>query len=407
MKLIKGIKGFCRDTRGTVVVMGALSLVPLLGMAGVALDYGRGLRAQSTLQSATDAAALAAVSVRVPTTAMREQTAKNIFAANSTGVTATPTLDVTRKRATVTASGQLETSLLKVLRIDKFDISARSTAEKIFAGPPPCILALNPTVTEAIKISGTAEYVALGCAMQSNSSSGDALYIGSNTKVTASAFCAVGRTNVPSSLAPLAMDYCEPLSDPFASLAAPPGASGDCGPGPSKIQPSETVQLDPDLGIFCDGLDIKGTALLKNGTYVIKGALNVNSTATVKGKDVTFYLTGPNAGFTFNGSGASDVSAPTTGPYAGILFFVDRNANPGATSSFNGNSAAQISGSIYAPKQTVSIGGTAGVEQDGTFLPIIADQVVITGSVHASAAMAEGDLSLPLPNTESGVRLVQ
>ena len=102
---MKLLKGFSRDTRGTVVVMGALSLVPLLGMAGVALDYGRGLRAQSSLQSATDAAALAAVSIRVPTDTIREQTARNIFAANSTGMTATPTMDVSRKRATVAASG--------------------------------------------------------------------------------------------------------------------------------------------------------------------------------------------------------------------------------------------------------------------------------------------------------------
>ncbi|MBI4277660.1 MAG: Tad domain-containing protein [Armatimonadetes bacterium] len=46
-----------RQERGAIVVTVALLLVPLLGMGGLAVDYGRGLHARAVLQEAVDGAA--------------------------------------------------------------------------------------------------------------------------------------------------------------------------------------------------------------------------------------------------------------------------------------------------------------------------------------------------------------
>ncbi|WP_175429924.1 pilus assembly protein TadG-related protein [Azospirillum argentinense] len=49
-----------RDRRGATALMFAAAAVPLLGMVGLAVDYGRAFLVQSRLQTAIDAGALAA-----------------------------------------------------------------------------------------------------------------------------------------------------------------------------------------------------------------------------------------------------------------------------------------------------------------------------------------------------------
>ena len=48
------------------------------------------------------------------------------------------------------------------------------------------------------------------------------------------------------------------------------------------------------------------------------------------GAGVSFYLAGQGAGFTINASGTVDLSAMTTGAYAGVLLMQDRASNVGA-----------------------------------------------------------------------------
>ena len=49
---------FARNERGNVAVMFAVSLIPMLGAAGLAMDQNSGSNARSTVQSELDAAAL-------------------------------------------------------------------------------------------------------------------------------------------------------------------------------------------------------------------------------------------------------------------------------------------------------------------------------------------------------------
>jgi hypothetical protein len=120
----------------------------------------------------------------------------------------------------------------------------------------------------------------------------------------------------------------------------------------------------------------------KPGVYVIGGRLTITSQATVTGSGVTF----PNAGFTVDAQGLVELSAPTEVTYGGIFFFQDRYANQGFISTLTG--------------------GFSSTTQTVPFMPIIADQVEITGSVKATAQSSTMDLAYPLPKTESGIRLV-
>jgi hypothetical protein len=397
-------KDFANNERGAVALIFAFALIPVLGFAGAAVDYVRATQSRGKVQAAVDGAALAAVLAQVPTVSERQAAAQKVFGAiRSEGLIATPAFSITNTSATVTASGQVDTSLLKVLHVPQIAIASRAKAEKAFDGPPPCILALNRSVDKALLLTGGAQYLAEGCVMHSNSGSSVSLLVDNNATVKAGGYCASGKASVPSHITPPARSYCEPLLDPFRNLPAP--MAGSCIASNLEVTPKQIVTLDP--GTYCGGLTIKGTATLNPGVYIVSGLLTVASQATIKGAGVMFYLTGASAGFTLQAGATIDLSAATSGQYGGILFFQDRFANPGFVNLFAGNSDTKVFGSIYTPTQKVRVAGTSGVNQDVPFLPIIADQIEITGNIKAKAVAASVQLPFPLPKTESGARLVE
>ena len=96
---------------------------------------------------------------------------------------------------------------------------------------------------------------------------------------------------------------------------------------------------------------------------------NIVNTATVTGTGVTFILTSTNASnnpssigqVTVNGGATMQLSAPTSGPYAGILFYQDRRAPNVDGNRINGNSSSSYQGAFYFPGQGMDFNGTAGI----------------------------------------------
>ena len=103
------------------------------------------------------------------------------------------------------------------------------------------------------------------------------------------------------------------------------------------------------------------------GLYIIQGVGGLSLTgvgATLQGNGVTFYI-GPSAGSVAVNGVANFINllAPTTGTWAGILFFQDRsNAAPacvgGCGASLSGIlNFAQIQGALYFPDAALSFEG--------------------------------------------------
>ena len=119
--------------------------------------------------------------------------------------------------------------------------------------------------------------------------------------------------------------------------------------------------------VFCNGLNLSGSAslTLNPGIYVINGgSFNLSGGTTFNATGgVTIVLTGSTAaGYaTANISGGANVSitAPTSGPTAGLAFFQDRNAPSSGTDSFSGGTTQIITGAIYFPHQAVNYSGGA------------------------------------------------
>ena len=121
-----------RNADGNVGVMFGFLAVPLIGMAGLAIDYTRASSVRAEMQNAADSAALAAASRLPDKKALRA--AKQFFTAETealalagpANVSVTSPTDYTVR---VEASGKVETTLLAMLGQD-MSVSVGATAER-------------------------------------------------------------------------------------------------------------------------------------------------------------------------------------------------------------------------------------------------------------------------------------
>lgn len=400
---------FFRDEAGNVGVWFGLMTIPITVAAGIARDYGQATSARATLQATADRAALEAAAARVATEQERTARASAFFpppepAPPGAAPPSSPTasVSVAAQTVTVNASQRVRTGMLGIMGVNEIPVSARAVAQRIRQGPPICMMALNPTASGAIAFSGSADFVAEGCALYSNSSSGSAIQGSGSATARAGGFCAVGGVSDGGGrLTPTPEGGCDRLEDPFRNLPA----AGSPSPTYNNVtvQPNTTEALSP--GTYRNGLTIKGTATLSPGLYVIEGSLSVSSQANVSGSGITFYLTGNQAGFDLNGGGTVDLSAATSGPYSGMLIVQDRTANDGNDNKLNGGSGTRLQGGIYIPTQTLTFTGSSGFGQASTFMPIIADQIKITGNATVRSDVTAMPTPAPLPTSMGGARL--
>ncbi|MEZ5839082.1 MAG: pilus assembly protein [Hyphomicrobiales bacterium] len=127
---------FRRDDRGAVAIVFALTLIPVLGIAGVAIDYSRAELARNHLQDAADAAALAAGVDLASQTPDIQKAAKASFDADIKGLNNVTITNFKAKMLTVQqdgsngvrvdATGHMKTELLGLIGVNSMDVSVFS-----------------------------------------------------------------------------------------------------------------------------------------------------------------------------------------------------------------------------------------------------------------------------------------
>jgi Flp pilus assembly protein TadG len=398
--MLKLLQRFERDEAGSMAVIFGLAIIPAVFLAGAAIDYSRSTQSRAQLQSAVDNSAL---SVLMGPDGQRLANA-NAIVGSVAGLIPSVSVAGTPKEVVVTATGSLKTAVLNAARVDSIAIGARAKAIKLYQGPPPCILALDKLASGAVTFTGSSDFKAKDCVVQSNSSHGSGMVLeGSGTPVAAG-FCSVGGVATTKVITPPPRSYCEPMEDPFKALPRP--YSSACSFNNVVVEPKQTLTLKP--GVYCGGLTLKGTATLEPGIYVVKnGNLAITSQSTVRGNGVMFYLTGTNAGFTFDAGGVLDLRAATDGTYGGLLVFQDNNSNPNFENKLAGGSDTIIIGGIYTPTQKVTLAGGSGFGQQSSYMPVIANQIRVSGSTTTQSDLTGVNLAAPLPKSFSGVRLVE
>jgi hypothetical protein len=406
---------FRRDRGGNFAIMTALTLPVLVGVAGLGTEVGLWYNQRQKMQSAADSAAVSAAYAAVAGTNYTVQanavTMSYGYANGVKDVTVTvnkPPLSGTHKtaQAVEVIVQQPQPRLFSALfGKGSVNISGRAVANYIADGKG-CVLALNKTKSGAALVQGNTVVNLIGCSLYDNSAEPScAMKASGSAKLKAKSVNVVGgicdQTAVTTTDGTYTGSNAAP--DPYASVPSPT-PTGTVFSSASPINNTRT--LSP--GIYTKGLKLGAQAnvTLQPGVYYIEagggnGGLDVAGGATLTGTGVTLvFTTGDGTNYataTINGGSNINLTAPTDGPYAGIVFFADRNMPEGTAFKFLGGANQNITGAIYLPKADVTFAG--GINNPDSCLQLIGNTVTMTGDSYF-AVDCKGKGTKPLSATQ-------
>jgi hypothetical protein len=277
----------------------------------------------------------------------------------------------------------------------------------------PAVSVLNPTVSGALSISGN---VSLGTpgVIAVDSGSAAAIQAGGKAQVSAAAIQEVGGYSLAgnAALSPAPATGIASFADPLAGLPVPTVSNNQ---GAVNLSGNQSLTINP--GIYTS-IKVSGNArlIMNPGVYVLAGGgMTVTGNASVSGSGVLIYNAGSNysttgsggnfGGITLSSTGSVSLSAPGSGPYAGVVIFQSRDNN--RAMSLSGTAAAGLTGAVYAPAALLTIGGGAQLPQT----PLVVNRLQVSGggsstltdgtdSTNSNAGeLLAGDLSIYVDNS--------
>jgi Flp pilus assembly protein TadG len=378
------------DSGGGAALVTALAMPVVVGGLGLGSEVGYWYFNQRKVQNAADVAAYAAAtelragsnaaSIAAAATAAAERTgyvpARGVITTNSPPATGPNFGDP--DSVEVTVAENLPRMFSGLFASGAVPVTGRAVAN-ITGGQQTCVLALDPSASGAVTFIGSTSTILIGCNVHSNSLAGASAIVTGSASVQAPCMSASGTVDVDAGLsltecvAPY--EYADQEPDPYADLPVPDmtqpcKAQNTFGGGAGSVH-------NITAGRYCSGMDMRRIVNMAPGTYIVDGgSLQINSTASVQGSGVTFYLVN-GATASFNGGAHLDLDAPSTGTYAGVLMYVDRN-EPYNTHSINGDSSSAINGAIYAAASHIQMNG--GTDVGGGCTQVVGRTITFSGN---------------------------
>jgi Flp pilus assembly protein TadG len=404
LKRLSLLSRFLNDRSGATVILVALAMPVVAAGMGLGAETGYHYLLQRNMQHAADMAAHAgAIRLRagdaaeaVSAAARHAAIQSDFFVTDTTLAVHTPPVSGAFKDNTSSVEIQMTKTQVRyfsAIFLDRpVDISARAVATVAESISKACVLALAPTASQALTVSGSALVSVENCDLVSNSNASDAFFMqNSAAKLTVGCIRTVGEAITGAGLDMRSCDLPQQLApvvrDPYGDVAEP-AIEGPCMSESAKTATEFKPNFVHSSGVpalrICGGLDIKKHATFAPGLYIIDGgdlSLNANGdvaidAASLTGEGVTFYLAG-DAELSLSGNGAFTMRAPSSGPYAGILFFGSRD-QVNVTHLVLGNSGSTSQGAIYFPSSTIRFTGNSNTTNGCT--QIIAYKVEFTGN---------------------------
>jgi hypothetical protein len=434
------MNGLRNRARGQVLPLFCAGMVVIIAMCGLALDVGMLYSARRNMQTAADAAAIAAgTALRTGgdiSDAANKAAKLNGFTGGSDGsscstsntcvtVNNPPTgtyADGAAYNANyveVVVSQPQPTFFLRVLDLlgctncDTIPVGARAVSGVISG--PACIYSLDPTDSKTFEVSGGSSKVEMSCGLLVRSTNNDGLDASGGSIVSTGSIGIVADGSPAygdsggSSVSPTPVSGIPPFGDPLASLAPPSPCSstGGCTATCNSLTTSGghgyVVNSTPasaiSPGVYCGGITVNSpaTLTLNQGTYILLGGgLTVQGGGNIVSNTggVTFYNT-YNASNSYNtvnitGGSTTNLTAPSSGALQGILFFQDRTAgtpNPqNQKNVISGGSGTVFAGALYFPTQALTFtGGSAGTPEDAI---LVAYTITISGGTYLTSNYA-------------------
>ena len=366
-----------RARSGSVAIQLGLAMIVVLGMVGLGTEITFLMYKHRQMQSAADSAALGgatALSMGYPTDFVLEARA---IAAAAGFVDGVGDVMVTVNRPPTIGPRVGDTSAVEVIvsqpqtlgmvglfRASVFDVGTRAVAVQgnwsLY-----CMLALDPTAASAIWIGENAIVTNPECGVAANSSSESALVLRNNTAIN-------GPVSVHGnwSLAGNAQLNGYPLirhgpiiADPYAGVTLQPIPG--CTTQPAQGLNGETFNFT--AGHWCSGWNFQNnvTLNLAPGTYYIDQQLILKNNAVLNATGgVTLVING-NYAIDIANNAQINITAPSSGPYAGLAFFGLRDATPTVKQTFSNNTILNIKGVVYFPNQIIEFNNNGATAPGG------------------------------------------
>jgi hypothetical protein len=287
--------------------------------------------------------------------------------------------------------------------------------------PTGSFYVLAPSASGALTLSGSATINSPGV-VEVDSTSSTAIVASGTASVKAQSIGVVGGTKLTGSayLSPAAVKV-PSFGDPLAALPVP-STAGLSNLGSINVAGTTSETINP--GIYTQiSVSNSGSLTLNPGIYIIAGGgFTVSGAGNLTGTGVVIYNAGSNVlgsgntfgGLTLGGSGKINLSAPTSGPYAGIVIFQSRD-NTRAMSLSGTGLLSLNNGVVYAAAALLSI-STSAVQQDAAVVVYelsmsgaASSTLVVSGSDPGTDTSADpgtllaGDLWLYVNNSNDGL----
>ncbi|MEM7465119.1 MAG: TadE/TadG family type IV pilus assembly protein [Pseudomonadota bacterium] len=412
---------FSWNIRGNFAAMSAILLVPIMGMAGLVVDLTTIYYEKSGLQQVADSAALAGVSelgIAGRTDREIHASIKGFVSSNAsasdTASGGSGSLDIeaeiSKDRTTLTVDLTYRWSpfFAHYLSGDFMPIKVRSMA-KLAQVEPSCVIALNEKGAGQFSMSGKASLHADQCAIHVNSNAADAIKVDKRAQVSgANIYTAGGYKGKSTVFRPMPTTDSPTIIDPLAERAPP--SIGKCMSKRSRLTKKKRI-LRP--GTYCGGLEIDDEThvLLYPSIYIIKdGPLTLKGESSLLGRNVGFYFTGEEAIAEIGVESTVKLTAPKSGPMAGILFFEDRKSKPGRKFAIRSKNAQLLEGAIYLQKGKLFVDKESKVGQAAHWTAIIAGEIEIGDgpNIRINTDYAGSEVPVPVGIASSGTaRLIQ
>jgi Flp pilus assembly protein TadG len=387
---------------GNVAMIFALSLIPIAGTVGAAVDYSQAGSIKGAMQAAADATSLGIIKTAATLNSTQLQSnAAGLFNATFNRPQASPSVsasyDAASNTVTVSASATFKPSIMKMVGLTTMSISATSKATIGSKEWQVCVMVTDPDSNHTLLAKGDSKINFDNCMVQVNTANWDAVESRDTSYIhsTNGSNCYVGDIHYGDVLPPKDA-VCTMFSDPFASYTVP---TNTCNYTNKTVTTAGTT-LTP--GTYCGGINISQNVTFSPGVYYIQdGDFIVTGSANVTANNVTFLISGANSNINILTSGTMTMSPNTdaaAGQFAGFLFYYDQPSAANNKKSKGGkNTFSKVklngSGIIYLGSQTfLPDNGAVITINPGS---IIADMILpdggstlnLTGSLNSSLAI--------------------
>jgi hypothetical protein len=424
MTSVRGVlRKLAADDRGAIAIPLAILFPLLIGIVGLAVEYGAWQVRKTTLQNVADTAAYSAAIdlVQGMPASTVAQTLERISGL-SLSATGYPQLSYATPPATGPYAGQqgyIEVVIVdqatrylsKLLSPEVVTIRVRSVVQYGGDYVIACALALSDDEDGAIEISGNATAYFNGCSLAVNSVSDRAFYMNGGT-VTVEAGCidSVGGVDYTSNLtltdcpAPRAL---QPRTiDPYEGVDIPdPNLIYDCIAG--GIFRDTVISAGPNMvagypyKCFSSAVTLQGNVAFDPGLYIFKnGDLTMGANSVISGDNVTFLL-GASSETSISGTSELHLTATRTGELVGILFVGQRGGTQ-MTHTFNGNALSEIDGVFYFPKDEFSFSGNSSA--GSTCVQYIGNRISVSGNTNLEVGCEPTNSQQILTHVEISLR---